>query len=71
MKNAETETLKKIYDGLQNAYKITANSVYGQLGADVGAIYLLPLAQSTTAIGRLMLNYSKKFIEGVFCEAFS
>ena len=68
MKNAETETLKKIYDGLQNAYKITANSVYGQLGADVGSIYLLPLAQSTTAIGRLMLNYSKKFIEGIFCD---
>lgn len=65
METAEGD-LKKIYDGFQNAYKITANSLYGQLGADVSAIYLLELAQSITAVGRLMLNYSKQFIEGPF-----
>lgn len=65
MENSEGD-LKKIYDGFQNAYKITANSLYGQLGADVSSIYLLELAQSITAGGRLMLNYSKSFIEGPF-----
>ena len=34
----------------------------------LSSIYLLPLAQSTTAIGRLMLNYSKTFIELLFIK---
>lgn len=63
MKNTNNDFLKKIYDGLQLAYKVTANSLYGQLGAKTSAIYLKELAASTTAVGRQMLDYSKNFIE--------
>jgi DNA polymerase elongation subunit (family B) len=62
-KNAETPFLYGIYDALQLAYKCTANSLYGQLGAKTSAIYLKDLAASTTAVGRQMLGYSKNFIE--------
>ena len=55
-----------IYDGLQLAYKVTANSLYGQVGAPTSPIYMKELAASTTATGREMLEYSRDFIEGVF-----
>jgi hypothetical protein len=55
-----------IYDGLQLAYKVTANSLYGQVGAPTSAIYMKELAASTTATGRKMLELSKTFIEGAF-----
>jgi DNA polymerase elongation subunit (family B) len=55
-----------IYDGLQLAYKVTANSLYGQVGAPTSPIYMKELAASTTATGRKMLELSKEFIEGPF-----
>jgi DNA polymerase elongation subunit (family B) len=72
MEKAEEEGnkfLKNIYDGLQLAYKVTANSLYGQVGAGTSAVYLKELAASTTATGRNMLEYSKDFIEGVFTKS--
>ena len=39
-------------DGLQLAYKITANSVYGQMGAKTSSIFFKKIAACTTAIGR-------------------
>ena len=47
---------KRILDGLQLAYKVTANSLYGQLGAETSPVFLKELAASTTAIGRSMLE---------------
>ena len=44
--------LSAIYDGLQLAYKVTANSLYGQVGAPTSPIYMKELAASTTATGR-------------------
>lgn len=55
-----------IYDGLQLAYKVTANSLYGQVGAATSPIYMKELAASTTATGRKMLEFSRDFIEGPF-----
>lgn len=57
---------QKILDGLQLAYKVTANSLYGQTGASVSALYMKDLAASTTATGREMLNASKIFVEMLF-----
>jgi DNA polymerase elongation subunit (family B) len=54
---------KKIWDGKQNALKITANSIYGQLGAPTSPIYFKHGAASTTAIGRDMLCLAKEFTE--------
>ncbi|QKF93823.1 DNA-directed DNA polymerase family B [Fadolivirus algeromassiliense] len=57
---------KKILDGLQLAYKITANSLYGQCGAPTSPIYLKDIAASTTATGREMLNAARIFAEIIF-----
>ena len=66
MENADSIFLKNIYDGLQLAYKVTANSLYGQVGAPTSSIYMKELAASTTATGRKMLEFSRDFIEGTF-----
>ena len=52
MKKEPDEFKKKVLDGLQLAYKVTANSVYGQLGARTSTIYKMNIAACTTSIGR-------------------
>lgn len=54
---------KAVLDGLQLAYKITANSLYGQVGAKTSQIYLKDIAACTTATGRNMILKAKRFIE--------
>ncbi|MEO0236688.1 MAG: DNA polymerase domain-containing protein [candidate division WOR-3 bacterium] len=53
----------KIWNGLQLAYKITANSLYGQCGAKTSPISKVEIAASTTAVGRRMIMFSKNYIE--------
>lgn len=55
-----------ILDGLQQAYKVTANSLYGQTGAPTSPIYKKQIAASTTATGREMLQFSKHFNEKMY-----
>lgn len=57
---------KNILDGKQLALKITANSIYGQLGASVSPIFFKHGAACTTAIGREMLNLARDFVENKF-----
>ena len=57
---------KALYDGLQLAYKVTANSVYGQIGARTSKIYKPQIAASTTAGGRARIQHAAKFL----CEKF-
>jgi len=52
-----------VLDGLQNAYKVTANSLYGQIGARTSQIYLKDIAACTTATGRKMIMMAKEFLE--------
>ena len=52
LKNEKNEFKKKVWDGLQLAYKVTANSVYGQMGARTSPIYKNKIAACTTSIGR-------------------
>lgn len=54
---------KAVLDGLQNAFKVTANSLYGQIGARTSAIHMKDIAACTTATGRKMINMAKDFIE--------
>lgn len=54
---------KAVLDGLQLAYKVTANSLYGQVGARTSPIYLKEIAACTTATGRKMILMAKKFLE--------
>ncbi len=54
---------KALLDAEQNAYKTTANSLYGQLGSPTFKIRLQNLAASVTAYGRKQIMYSKEAIE--------
>ena len=54
---------KAVLDGLQLAYKITANSLYGQVGARTSPIFYKELAASTTATGRNLVLKLKDFAE--------
>jgi DNA polymerase elongation subunit (family B) len=57
---------KAVLNSLQLAYKITANSLYGLMGASTSPVGLLPIAESTTAIGRKRLHFAKQVVEEVF-----
>tara|TARA_Y100000991_G_scaffold215628_1_gene206962 strand:- start:1164 stop:4976 length:3813 start_codon:yes stop_codon:yes gene_type:complete len=52
---------KNVLDGLQAAFKVTANSLYGQVGAKTSDLYYQELAASTTAVGRDRLLLAKNF----------
>ena len=65
-KAAEKETdefRKALLDAQQLAYKLTANSLYGQLGSNTSKIRRKCVAASTTAHGREQLLFSKACIE--------
>lgn len=63
MKDEKDPFKKKIWNGMQLAYKVTANSLYGQCGAKTSPIYKRELAESTTAVGRNMIIFTKKYVE--------
>src|ERR1700733_1839167 len=69
IKTTNDAFLKAILNSLQIAYKITANSLYGQTGAPTSPIFFLPIAASTTAIGRERLYFAKKIVEENFDKA--
>jgi DNA polymerase elongation subunit (family B) len=51
-----------VFEGLQLAYKVTANSLYGIIGADTSQIRLKEIAACTTATGRKLINFSSEFV---------
>jgi DNA polymerase elongation subunit (family B) len=54
---------KAVLDALQVAFKVTANSLYGQIGSKMSQIYLKDIAACTTATGREMIMTAKSFVE--------
>ena len=68
MEQTKDKFLANIYDGFQLAYKVTANGLYGLLGASTSPIFMMALAASTTATGREMLEFSRDFIQGPYGE---
>ena len=54
---------RDVLDAMQVAYKVTANSLYGQIGARTSSIYLKEIAACTTATGRNMIMLAKEFVE--------
>ena len=56
IKHTDDEGKKKVLDGLQLAYKVSANSVYGQMGAKTSSICFKKIAACTTAIGRQRID---------------
>jgi len=60
------EFRKALLDAQQLAYKLTANSLYGQLGSATFKIRRQVLAASTTGYGRKQLMYAKAVMEAVY-----
>ena len=56
-------SVHKVLDGRQLALKISANSVYGFTGAQVGKLPCLEISQSVTAFGRQMIEMTKNEVE--------
>tara|TARA_B100000900_G_scaffold371407_1_gene350610 strand:- start:1569 stop:5540 length:3972 start_codon:yes stop_codon:yes gene_type:complete len=62
LKKEKNEDKKKVLDGYQLAYKLTANSVYGQLGAKTSSISFKKVAACTTAIGRERIYDAERLV---------
>ena len=66
METTEDDAQKSVLNGLQLAYKVVANSIYGQCGSKVSPIRRLEVAACTTAIGRQKIYDAKKIVEEQF-----
>ena len=66
MESTEDEAQKSVLNGLQLAYKVVANSVYGQTGSRTSPIRKLEVAACTTAAGRDKLLFAKEVVETEF-----
>ncbi|CAG9334215.1 unnamed protein product [Blepharisma stoltei] len=69
IKRTEDPFMKKVLDGRQLALKISANSVYGFTGAQVGQLPCLQISSSVTAYGRMMIEGTKRTIEEYYSTA--
>lgn len=58
----KSDFMYAILDGLQLAYKLVCNSLYGQVGASTSAICMKELAASTTATGRELILMARDMI---------
>jgi DNA polymerase elongation subunit (family B) len=54
---------QKVLDGLQLAYKVTANSVYGSMGAKTSPICNKKIAACTTSVGRQRINDAEQGVK--------
>jgi DNA polymerase elongation subunit (family B) len=66
METTEDDAQKSVLNGLQLAYKVVANSVYGQCGSRTSPIRSLEVAASTTAAGRDRIQDAKRIVETEF-----
>jgi DNA polymerase elongation subunit (family B) len=66
MESIEDDAQKAVLNGLQLAYKVVANSVYGQCGARTSPIRKMEVAACTTAAGRDRIHFAKNIVETEF-----
>lgn len=66
METTEDDSQKSVLNGLQLAYKVVANSVYGQSGSRTSPIRKLEVAACTTAAGRDRIQFAKSIVETEF-----
>ncbi|XP_077545461.1 DNA polymerase delta 1, catalytic subunit [Haemaphysalis longicornis] len=69
LKNETDPFRKKVLDGRQLALKISANSVYGFTGAQVGKLPCLAISKSVTAFGRAMIEQTKQEVEARYLRS--
>lgn len=61
-----SEFIRNVLDKRQLSYKVLANSLYGGTGAMTSNFYEPNVAALITAIGRTLLGYAKKVMEGIY-----
>lgn len=67
MKDVPMHSLEyKVLNGRQLALKVSANSVYGFTGAQVGKLPCLEISASVTAYGRQMIETTKNLVEELY-----
>uniref|UniRef100_A0A6C0ER73 DNA polymerase n=1 Tax=viral metagenome TaxID=1070528 RepID=A0A6C0ER73_9ZZZZ len=66
MESIEDEAQKAVLNGLQLAYKVVANSVYGQCGSRTSPIRKMEVAACTTAVGRQKIYDAKAIVVNEF-----
>lgn len=66
MKKEKDPFKYNLLDAEQLAYKVTANSLYGQMGAKTSKFCFIALAACTTSYGRKLLNYAKNGLERLY-----
>jgi DNA polymerase delta subunit 1 len=60
--------LESILDSTQLAIKVSLNSTYGFLGRGQGNLILKELGSIVTAVGRMLIEQSKEYAEGIFLD---
>ena len=60
------EAQRSVFNGAQLAYKVVANSIYGQAGARTSPIRNMFVAACTTAAGRRALQFARTVAESEF-----
>ncbi|XP_043474062.1 DNA polymerase delta catalytic subunit isoform X1 [Leptopilina heterotoma] len=68
LKKEEDPLKKKVLDGRQYALKVSANSVYGFTGAQMGKLPCLEISASVTSYGRTMIEKTKHEVEEHYCK---
>lgn len=66
MESTEDDAQKSVLNGLQLAYKVVANSVYGQCGSKTSPIRRLEVAACTTALGRDRIQFASGIVVNEF-----
>jgi DNA polymerase elongation subunit (family B) len=66
MKTAKDSNAYDVFNGRQLALKISANSVYGNLGNQTGFLPLPEGAEAVTATGRIMIEKCVEYIESKY-----
>jgi len=61
-----SEFIRNVLDKRQLSYKVLANSLYGGTGAITSNFYEPNVAALITAIGRTLLGYAKRVMEGIY-----
>jgi DNA polymerase delta subunit 1 len=69
IKHTQDPFMQQVLDGRQLALKISANSVYGFTGAQVGQLPCLNISSSVTAYGRQMIEATKRSVESYYSSA--